>query len=159
MADSVPTVASQQTKLGVQAPAHQVRQYLAKMLDDETVPKREPPMRSVDEQTGQFKIQSSADALLKWLPTLSYDLLHIWCTMPIFRVRLFGDRTAYTDHDRHYVEHIFPEGEDLETAILWWRKRVNHEKKGFAVFEGGFDTSGPVLLTDAPRVTVQSMLS
>jgi len=142
--------------IDVQAPADQVRQYLAAALEDETLPKREPPMRTVDEQTGQLKILSSADSLMKWLPKLSWDYLALWCMMPIFRVRLFGDRAAYAEHDRAYVEHIFPEGEDLETAVLWWRKRVSQEKKGFAVFEGGFDTLGPVLLTDAPRVTVDA---
>merc|ERR1719456_1668725 len=142
--------------IDVQAPADQVRRHLALQEGDDAQPKREPPMRTVDEQTGQLKILSSADALMKWLPKLSWDYLALWCMMPIFRVRLFGDREAFVEHDRCYVEHIFQEGEDLETAVLWWRKRVNQEKKGFAVFEGGFDASGPVLLTEAPRVWVDA---
>lgn len=141
--------------INVQATADQVRRHLATTLGDGEL-KREPPMRTVDEETGQLKILSSADMLMKWLPKLSWDYLAIWCTMPIFRVRLFGDRNAYVEHDRSYVEQVFPEGEDLETAVLWWRKRVNQEKKGFAVFEGGFDASGPLLLTDAPRVKVDA---
>lgn len=143
--------------IDVTATALQVRQHLAAMEDDETVPKREPPMRTVDEQTGRLKILSSADSLMKWVPKLSWDYLALWCMMPIFRVRLFADRASCTEHDRAYTEHIFPDGEDLETAVLWWRKRVNQQAKGFAVFEGGFDTSGPVLLTDAPRIMVDAV--
>merc|ERR1719487_362787 len=147
-------VAQSGQAIDVQAPADQIRKHLALTQEDDAIPKREPPMRTVDERTGQLKILSSADSLMKWLPKLSWDYLALWCMMPIFRVRLFGDRTAFTEHDRAYVEHIFPEGEDLETAVLWWRKRVNQEKKGFAVFEGGFDASGPVTLTEPPRVMV-----
>merc|ERR1719498_180036 len=153
MAD-ITDVATGARTIDVQAPADQVRRHLAVL--SESTEQREPPMRTVDPQTGQLKILTSADSLMKWLPKLSWDYLALWCTMPIFRVRLFGDRSAYVDHDRAYVEQVFPQGEDLETAVLWWRKRVNQENKGFAVFEAGFDTSDPLLLTDAPRVTVDA---
>lgn len=144
-----------QKAISMRAPANEVRRHLASTAEDESVPKREPPMRTVDEQTGELKILSSADSLMKWLPMLGYEHVATWSTMPIFRVRLFSDRSAF-EHERAYVEHVFPEGEDLETAVIWWRKRISQENKGFAVFEGGFDTSGPVLLTDAPRVLVDA---
>jgi len=133
--------------------AAQVRQHLAAQADKLI----EPPMRTTDAKTGQLKILSSAKRLMAWLPKMGWDHLSLWCTMPIFRVRLFADREAYVTHDRSYVEQVFPEGEDLETAVLWWRKRVNQENKGFAVFEGGYDSSGPLLLTDAPRVCVNAV--
>mmetsp|Transcript_28154 Transcript_28154/g.80944 ORF Transcript_28154/g.80944 Transcript_28154/m.80944 type:complete len:262 (-) Transcript_28154:70-855(-) len=116
------------------------------------------PMRHVDEKTGALEIYASSDALMKWVPKFDWGLVAFWCRIPIFRVRLFRSREAFLQGglERSYIDQVFPRGEDLLAAILWWRKRVREEGRGFAVFEGGFDTSGLVYLTDPPLCCIDA---
>lgn len=114
------------------------------------------PQREVDPETGELKIHASTDVLMQWMPSMSWDLVALWSRIPIYRAKLYYDRRTCVEHSRAYVEHDFPDGEDLETAIVWWRKRVGQAQRGVAVFEGGFDVHGPVDLTDPPRVMIDS---
>lgn len=95
---------------------------------------------------------------MQWVPSFGWDKLAHWCKMPIFRIRLFRCKEAFRHGglDRCYTEHVYPEGEDLLTALVWWRRRIREQGKGFAVFEGGFDTSGLVYLTDPPRCAIDA---
>mmetsp|Transcript_135447 Transcript_135447/g.377261 ORF Transcript_135447/g.377261 Transcript_135447/m.377261 type:complete len:238 (-) Transcript_135447:166-879(-) len=142
--------------VSVTSSAETVRKHLAEQAElnnDES-----KPLRHVDPETGALTLYSSADALVQWLPKMGWEHVTAWSKMPVFRVLLFHDRAAFLEGGmlRSYVEHVFPDGEDLLAALLWWRKRVREEGKGFAIFEGGFDTTGLVHLTDAPRVLVDA---
>jgi len=116
------------------------------------------PMRNVDKKTGSLELLASSDLLLQWVPQFDHGLCATWCRIPIFRIRLFRNTEVFQQGglERCYVEQVFPEGEDLVTAVIWWRKRIREEGKGFAVFEGGFDTSGLVHLTDPPRCCIDA---
>mmetsp|Transcript_146742 Transcript_146742/g.470923 ORF Transcript_146742/g.470923 Transcript_146742/m.470923 type:complete len:236 (-) Transcript_146742:36-743(-) len=116
------------------------------------------PSRNVDKKTGALEIYASADDILQWLPKFDNGLCATWCRIPIFKVRMFRNREAFDQGglDRCYVEQVFPEGEDLVTTVVWWRKRIREEGKGFAVFEGGFDLSGQIHLTEPPRCFVDA---
>lgn len=87
---------------------------------------------------------------------MSWDLVTAWAHMPIFHVKVYSDHATYMLHDRAYAEQIFPDGEDLVSAIQWWRKRMSQAGKGCAVFEGGFDLAGRVHLTDAPILCIDA---
>lgn len=132
-----------------------VRQHCATNPNDDLNNK---PMRNVDKKTGALELYCSSDLLLKWVPKFDGGLCATWCRIPIFRVRLFRNKEAFDQGglDRCYVESVFPEGEDVVTAVIWWRKRVREEGRGFAVFEGGFDTSGLVDLTEPPRCCIDA---
>lgn len=134
-----------------------VRKHLADQADQETDDNK--PLRHVDQETGALTLYSSSDAIIKWAPKMGWELVTAWSKMPVFRVLLFHDKAAYSEGGvgRSYVQHVFPEGETLLAAMLWWRKRVREDNKGFAIFEGGFDTSGLVHLTDAPRVLMDAV--
>jgi len=95
---------------------------------------------------------------MQWVPNFGWDKLAHWCKMPIFRIRLFRNQEAFKlgGLERCYTEQVFPEGTDLVSALVWWRKRVREAGKGFAVFEAGFDTNGLVFLTDPPRCMVDA---
>merc|ERR1712224_34792 len=127
-----------------------------KAVDGRQLDEGQKPHRQVDPTTQELKIHSSTDSLITWLPNMSWDLVALWSTMPIFSIKLFSDRRSCKEHKRAYLEHIFPEGTDLEDAISWWRKRVGEEGRGCAVFEAGFDTSGPVTISDPPRLVVDA---
>lgn len=116
------------------------------------------PSRNVDKKTGALEIYASSQSLMEWVPKFDQGLVALWCRVPIFRARLFRSKEAFRQGglDRCYVEQVFPEGEDLLSAIVWWRKRVREEQRGFAVFEGGFDTSGLVNLTEPPRCSIDA---
>uniref|UniRef100_A0A7S4QW22 Uncharacterized protein n=1 Tax=Alexandrium monilatum TaxID=311494 RepID=A0A7S4QW22_9DINO len=141
---------------GVTSGSAVVRQHLAEQAELQRDENK--PLRHVDPETGALTLYSSADAILEWVPKMPWELVTAWCKMPVFRVLLFHDKAAFNEGGliRSYVEHVFPEGEDLLKAVLWWRKRVREEAKGFAIFEGGFDTTGVVHLTDAPRVLMDA---
>lgn len=113
------------------------------------------PLRQVEED-GALTLHSSMEVLMQWLPNMSHDLLTVWSKMPVFRVLCYQDRFTYQNANRSYLEHEWPDGEDLGTAICWWRKRVNSSGRGFAVFEGGFDISGAVVRTEAPVCLVDA---
>lgn len=132
-----------------------VRQHCADLKAEDLDNK---PLRNVDPKTGALEIYSSTDALMRWVPKFGWDLLGHWCKMPIFRVRLFRSRLAFEQGgiDRGYTEQVFVEGEDLLAAVVWWRRRVREEGKGFAIFEGGFDTTGLIYLTDPPRCFIDA---
>lgn len=132
--------------------ANDVRQYLQALPGS----KESKPSRHVEEDTGNLVLLSSVDEVMQWLPGLTYDRAIHWARMPIFRVRLWHGADSFSRGDVSYVDQTFPEGEDLAYSLAWWRKRVGQASKGFAVFEGGFDTSGPVLLTDAPVLRVDA---
>lgn len=142
-------------KISVSSSAEAVRQYCAGQQEEDQDHK---PSRNVDKQTGALQIFASTEVLLQWVPKFDGGLCATWSSVPIFRARLFRNREAYRQGglERCYVEQTFPEGEDLVTAIIWWRKRVRECARGFAVFEGGFDTSGLVHLTEPPRCTVDA---
>merc|ERR1719413_323906 len=44
----------------------------------------------------------------------------------------------------------------MMVAIQWWRKRIAHDGKGFALFEGGFDCLAPMHLTEAPQLRIDA---
>lgn len=115
-----------------------------------------PALRDVDKQTGALHIVCSSEELMQWVPKLPLSLVATWSKMPIFLLKLYLDKQTYEHSDRSYAEQVFPNGEDLLSCIQWWRRRVNHEGKGFAVFEGGFDETGPVLYTEPPRFLVDA---
>lgn len=141
--------------VSVSSAAAAVRQHCEGLQADDLDQK---PMRNVDKKTGALELFASSEMLLQWVPKFDGGLCAIWCRIPIFRARLFRSKEAFKQGglDRCYVEQVFPEGEDLVSVVIWWRKRVREEGKGFAVFEGGFDTSGLVHLTDPPRCCVDA---
>lgn len=71
-------------------------------------------------------------------------------------MRLFIDRASYDKGGiaRAYADRTFPQGVDLIAALEFWRKRIRKDAPSFVVFEGGFDISGPLILTDAPRLVI-----
>lgn len=143
-------------KVTIASSSQRVREYcLKKQASPELDGK---PLRNVDPITGGLEIFASTEELMRWVPAFGWDKLAHWCKMPIFRIRLFRSREAFRQGglDRCYTEHFYPEGEDLLSALVWWRKRVREEGQGFAVFEGGFDTSGLVYLTDPPRCGIDA---
>ncbi|CAE7360332.1 unnamed protein product [Symbiodinium natans] len=102
-------------------------------------------LRRTDPDTGDVELYTSIEGILKAVPSLNWDLAAAWSRLPIVRVHLFIDRSSYERAGvaRSYASKDFqPEGVDLISAITWWRRRVREEGKGFAVFEGGFDSSG-----------------
>lgn len=142
--------------VGIKSSAEKVRQHLAEQVELEKTIRR--TLRIVDSKTGALQIHSSAEEILKWAPQMGWELVTAWSKMPVFHLFLFQHRAAFLEGGmtRAYADQVFPGGEDLLSAILCWRKRVSQETKGFAVFEGGFDTSGPVHLTDAPRLLMDA---
>lgn len=132
------------------ASAQEVREYLAANPVDDV----SKPLRDVNPTTNELLIYCSMDDLRLWLPRAPWDKLTIWCKIPIFRVRFFHDRANFSVDARPYAEQCFPEGVDFLSAVLYWRKRVRQEGKGFAAFHGGFDTTGPVQVTDPPCVLI-----
>lgn len=114
------------------------------------------PLRYEHHETKELQIICSMDELKQWLPNLGWDRLTVWCKMPICRLRLYLDRRSYDEVGQPYSIHTFPEGTDFVSAIKWWRKRVSQANKGFAVFEGTFDASGPVDLTDPPTAKIDA---
>lgn len=111
-------------------------------------------VRRIDPETGSMKLMSSAAELIQALPGIDPNVLTAWCTMPIFTVRLFVDKKHFDEGGlgRSYAVQAFPLAEPLMKCILWWRRRVTKQNTGFAIFEGGFDMSGPVFLTEPPRL-------
>jgi len=109
-------------------------------------------LRRTNPETGDVELYTSIEGILKAVPSMNWDLAAAWSRLPIMRVHLFIDRGSYERGGvaRSYACKAFlPEGVDLIAAISWWRRRVREEGKGFAVFEGGFDTSA-VAATDPP---------
>jgi len=151
-ASSLPLDATILPKTNVMSAATAVRQHVAAVVANNDA----VPLRTEDPETGALTIFASTDALLAWLPLMEYDRVTAWAKMPVFRVLLFPDRQHYESKATPYVDHVFPQGEDLAAAVVWWRKRVSQEGRGFAVFEGGFDTTGVVLKTDPPSVCVDA---
>lgn len=137
-----------------QSAARHVRQQAALDPTDDW----NAPLRYEHPETKELQIICSMDQLKQWCPNLGWDRLTVWCKMPICRVRLYLDRRNYEDtpYDQPYAIHTFPEGTDFVSAISWWRKRVSQAKKGFAVFEGSFDASGAVDLTDPPIAVIDA---
>jgi len=128
----------------------EVRNFLAAQQgrDDST-----KPLRRVDPANSKLEIYASTQEMMAWAPKLDYDKAAAWSKVPIFRARLYLDRATFESSPaRTTVDQTFPDGVDLVSAIQWWRKRVREAGKGFAVFEGGFDTSGVVYLTDPPCI-------
>jgi hypothetical protein len=139
------------------SPADEIRKHLAEVQQLQL--EENKPLRHVDPNTGALSLYASADTLQRYAPNLGWDVTAVWCKLPIFKCMCFLDRESFAapGRERPYAEHLFPDGEDLATALLYWRKRVNQEGKGFAVFEAGFDTSGLVYLTEAPRISVDAV--
>lgn len=139
----------------IKSSAQAVRQHLATL---ETSDSDHKPLRNVEPTTGALEIYASTEALMQWVPKFGWDKLAHWCKLPIFRIRLFRNHEAFRmgGLERCYTEHVFPEGEDLVSALVWWRKRIREQNKGFAVFEAGFDTNGLVYLTDPPRCAIDA---
>lgn len=129
-----------------------VRQHVASLAANNP----SEPLRHEDPETGALTIYSSTDQVLAWVPNMDYDKLTAWAKMPIFRVKLFKERGSYDRKETPYVIEVFERGEDLAFAIAWWRKRVSQTGRGFAVFEGGFDTTGVVKCTEAPSVRIDA---
>eukprot|EP00450_Noctiluca_scintillans_P017517 CAMPEP_0194511202 /NCGR_PEP_ID=MMETSP0253-20130528/42805_1 /TAXON_ID=2966 /ORGANISM="Noctiluca scintillans" /LENGTH=221 /DNA_ID=CAMNT_0039354515 /DNA_START=12 /DNA_END=677 /DNA_ORIENTATION=+ len=104
--------------------------------------------------TGQLQIPSSTEDLMRWAPKFGHHSVLHWARMPIFKVEMHLDEEAFMSKRRPYAEGSFPEGEDLASAIVFWRKRVGQEGKGYAVFYGGFDTTPHV--TEEPICAVDA---
>lgn len=115
-------------------------------------------VRKIDPETGSMKLMSSAAELKQALPGIAPYVLTAWCTMPIFTIRLFVDKKHFNEGgvSRSYAVQTFPLGEPLMKCILWWRRRVTKQNSGFAILEGGFDMSGPVFLTEPPRLCLDA---
>eukprot|EP00929_Paragymnodinium_shiwhaense_P007313 TRINITY_DN111234_c0_g1_i1.p1 TRINITY_DN111234_c0_g1~~TRINITY_DN111234_c0_g1_i1.p1 ORF type:complete len:283 (+),score=56.32 TRINITY_DN111234_c0_g1_i1:69-851(+) len=114
------------------------------------------PLRNVDPKTGEVIIYSSMEDLVKWLPQCNSEDLLCWSQLPIFRIALYTDRATWDARQTAYVYQVFPEGEDLASALCWWRKRMSQAGRGFAVFEAGFDTTGPIFRTEPPYLCVDA---
>jgi len=114
------------------------------------------PTRYVDPETGTLQILASTDDLTKLVPQMDFGALAVWARMPIFRVKLYFSREKWQNGEQPYVDRVFSEGEDAHSAIQWWQKRLSRENKGFGVFEGGFDASGPVTLTEPPFIAIDA---
>lgn len=113
-------------------------------------------MRTVDPETGALELNTSIDGILKAVPKMSWDVAATWSRLAIFSMRLFIDRASYDKGGiaRAYADKVFPQGVDLIAAVEFWRKRIRQDSQSFAIFEGGFDASGPVALTDAPQLVI-----
>jgi len=137
--------------------ASAVRRYLNDPATKE-IEEKSRPLRHVVRETNELVLYSSADDIKKWAPKMAWELVTAWSKMPIFRVFLFQDRTAYLEGGigRSYARHVFPEGEAMTVAIQWWRKRLGRNGHGFALFEGGFDCFGPLHLTEAPQLRIDA---
>lgn len=133
--------------------AYHVRAHLARKIE-ETNGDVKKPLRSVDPKTGELVIYSSMEDLTKWLPECESEKLLCWSQLPIFRVALYTDKSSWLVKQSAYVYQVFPEGEDLAAALAWWRKRMSQAGRGFAVFEAGFDSTGPIFKTEPPYLCV-----
>mmetsp|Transcript_41172 Transcript_41172/g.81243 ORF Transcript_41172/g.81243 Transcript_41172/m.81243 type:complete len:261 (-) Transcript_41172:81-863(-) len=145
------------TPVDVTSGAGAVRRYLNDPATRE-IEEKSRPLRHIIQETNELVLYSSAEEIKKWAPKMAWELVTAWSKMPIFRVFLFQDRVAYLEGGvgRSYARHVFPEGEALTVAIQWWRKRIGHNGQGFALFEGGFDCSGPLHLTEAPQLRIDA---
>lgn len=115
-------------------------------------------LRRIDPDSGRLELYCSTEGVMHLVPNAAWNLLPIWCKLPIFRVLLFLDQSNYLAGGlrRSYAEKVFSEGNDLLAAVLWWRRRLPEENKGFAVFEAGFDGTGLVALTEPPRLYIDA---
>jgi len=146
-ADIIPSVTSN---------AYHVRAHMARKIEEANGDVKKP-LRNLDKNTGEIVIFSSMEDLVKWLPACSSEDLLAWSQLPIFRVALYTDRASWAAKQTAYVYQVFPEGEDLAAALAWWRKRMSQAGRGFAVFEAGFDNTGPIFKTEPPYLCVDGV--
>jgi len=116
-------------------------------------------LRRMDPATGALELYTSIEGILKAVPKISWDVAATWSRLAIFQARLFLDKQSYERNGiaRSYADKVFPDGVDLISAVSWWRRRLRSDCKGFVVFEGGFDTSGPIAATDAPQLMIDGV--
>jgi len=140
----------------VTANAYQVRAHMARKIEEANGDVKQP-LRNVDPKTGEVVIFSSMEDLAKWLPECKSEDLLSWSQLPIFRVALYTDKSSWVAKQTAYVYQVFPEGLDLAAALAWWRKRMSQAGRGFAVFEAGFDNTGPIFKTEPPYLCVDGV--
>lgn len=105
---------------------------------------------------GQLILFTSIEGILKAVPHISWDVALTWSRLAIFGMHLFRNRQSYEQGgiSRAYSDKVFPEGIDLIAAVHYWQKRIRQDSNCVVVLQAGFDTSGPICLTEAPIIII-----